>query len=118
MLLAQPLGFFIQLSSAQKNGSARIAHPISGSRALGSGVSGRITFSNSSLVAAPFFVPNESHAIESGRTEYFTKNAPPPMWLYGRFSLKRNGDPGLNAENIPRALGCQKFTSSGREARR
>lgn len=34
------------------------------------------------------------------------------MWLFGRFSLNRNGVPSANPENGGLVDGCQKLTSS------
>src|SRR6185312_16404894 len=112
MLPAQPGGSGIHAGSGQKNGSARTVHPISGSLAPGLDESLLIIDANSSNDSAPFLFPNASHAIESGRTENFTKMPPPAMWLKGRFSLKRKSAPGSSVVKGALPLGCQKFASS------
>src|SRR5829696_8147749 len=90
----QPTGSAIQLSGGQKKGAASTVHPISGSLAFGWRVSGLIIALNASRDAAPFFLPNTSQASDKGSVENLTNVPPPAMWLCGRLSLNKNGDPG------------------------
>src|ERR687889_538331 len=108
----QPTGSAIQTSRGQKKGAASTVHPISGSLAFGSRVSGLIIASNASGDAAPFFLPNTSQASDRGSVENLTNHPPPAMWLKGRLSLNKKGAPGSSPTKGALALGCQKLTSS------
>src|SRR5919112_540446 len=108
----QPMGLAIQFSRGQKKGAASTVHPISGSLALGSGVSGLIIASNASRDSAPFLLSNTSQASDRGSLEDLTKIPPPAMWLCGRLSLNKKVAPGSSPTRGAVALGCQKLTSS------
>src|SRR5215207_6273969 len=94
MFPAQLIGLAIQLSRGQKNGALRTVQPISGSLAFGLEIRRLIIASKTSRDAAPFFLPNTSQASDKGSVENLTNVPPPAMWLCGRLSLNKNGDPG------------------------
>src|SRR5215203_5657954 len=112
MFPAQLIGLAIQLSRGQKNGALRTVQPISGSLAFGLEIRRLIIASKTSRDAAPFFLPNTSQASDKGSVENLTKVPPPAMWLCGRLSLNKNGDPGSSPTKGALLLGCQKLTSS------
>src|ERR687897_2735744 len=105
----QPMGLAIQLSRGQKKGAASTVHPISGSLALGSGVSRLIIASNASRDSAPFFLSNTSQASDRGSVENLTNHPPPAMWLYGRLSLNKRGAPGSSPTKGGRSTGLPEI---------
>src|SRR5258706_4754879 len=66
----------------------------------------------STIVVAPFQMPNDSHARLAGKSDACAKTPPPTMKLRGLWSLNRNSSPGASALNRWLPPGCQKLTSS------